>query len=167
MRKHMEIMKPLLAISISISSALVFFCPTAQAQYDSFEPPLGFYVDYFCINEDGLGELNVELFTTQGGLFLASDDVDFPQFLGVSEELGPNADHNEFGEPWAWEYRFTGSSADQELSYDIVLLDQWDSDDNEYLRVTQYPPEFNEAPRAPVVLHYVCEVTRGGVNPFL
>ncbi len=160
-------MKPLLAISIGISSVLALFSSAAQAQYDSFEPPLGFYVDYACSSQEGLGEINVELFTTQGGLFLTSDDIDFPEFLGVSEELGPYADYNQFGEPWAWEYQFTGSSADEELSYDIVLLDQWDSDDSEYLRVTQYSPRFNGTPRAPIVLDYVCEVTGGGVNPFL
>ncbi|MFG6103568.1 hypothetical protein U2F10_15020 [Leptothoe sp. EHU-05/26/07-4] len=160
-------MKPLLTISIGVGSALVFFGSATQAQYDSFEPPLGFYVDYVCSSQEGLEDLNVELFTTQGGLFLTSDERDFPQFLGVSDELSPYADYNEFGELWAWEYEFTGSSVDEQLFYDIVLLDQWNSDDSEYLRVTQYPPELDGAPRAPVVLNYVCEVTGAGVNPFL
>ncbi|MBT9315542.1 hypothetical protein [Leptothoe spongobia] len=160
-------MKPLLAISTSLSSALVFFCPVAQAQYDSFNPPLGFYIDYGCSSEEGLEQLDVTLFTTQGGLFLTSGESDFPEFWAGSQELGPIADYNEFGEPWAWEYQFTGSSEDEALSYDIVLLDQWNSDDSEYLKVTQYPPAFDGVPRAPVVLNYICEVTGGGVNPFL
>ena len=163
--KLLGFMKPLLTISIGLSSVLALFGSAAQAQYDSFEPPFGFYMDYACSSQDGLDALNVELFTTQGGLFLASDDIAFPEFLGVSEELGPYADYNELGEPWAWEYQFTGSSEGGSLSYNIILLDQWDSDDSEYLRVTQYSPEFNGAPRAPVVLDYVCEVTGGGVNP--
>ncbi|MEM9482625.1 MAG: hypothetical protein AAGA83_02940 [Cyanobacteria bacterium P01_F01_bin.116] len=160
-------MKSLLAISISISSVLTFFCPAAQAQYDSFNPPLGFYIDYDCSSQDGLEELGITLFTVQGGLFLASGESEFPEFWASSQELGPVADYNEFGEPWAWEYRFTDSSLNKSLSYDIVLLDQWGSDDSEYLKVTQYPPEVDGAPRAPVVLNYVCEVIGGGVNPFL
>ncbi|MEM9486613.1 MAG: hypothetical protein AAGA83_23310 [Cyanobacteria bacterium P01_F01_bin.116] len=160
-------MKQLFAISLGISSALAFFCPVAQAQYNSFNPPLGFYIDYACSSQEGLEELDITLFTTQGGLFLASGESDFPEFWAGSQELGPVADYNEFGEPWAWEYVFTGSSADETLSYDIVLLDQWNADDSEYLKMTQYPPAFDGVSRAPVVLNYVCEVTGGGVNPFM
>ncbi len=167
MGKQMSLMKPSLTISISISAALTIVCPMAQAQYESFNPPLGFYLDYGCASQEGLGSLDVRLFTAQGGLFLTSEDSDFPQFWTGSRQLGPSADYNEFGEPWAWEYAFTGNSADDALSYDIVLLDYWDSDDSEYLKVTQYPPALEGAPRAPVVLNYVCEVTGGGVNPFL
>ncbi|MBX2865251.1 MAG: hypothetical protein KTR27_17005 [Leptolyngbyaceae cyanobacterium MAG.088] len=161
----MSLMKPLLAISVS--AALTMFCPKAQAQYDSFNAPLGFYLDYGCASQEGLEDLTVTLFTAQGGLFLASKDEDFPQFWVGSRALGPLADYDEFGEPWAWEYTFTGHSEDEALSYDIVLLDQWDSDDSEYLQVTQYVPALEGNPRAPVVLNYVCEVTGGGVNPFL
>lgn len=160
-------MKPLLALSVGISSALALFCTAAQAQYDSFNPPLGFYIDYGCSSQEGLGELDVTLFTTQGGLFLTSEESDFPEFWAGSRGRGPVADYDEFGEPWAWTYEFTGSSMDETVSYNIVLLDQWNADDSESLTVTQYPGESNGAPRAPVELNYSCEVTGGGVNPFL
>ena len=163
----MGVMKLFLAISVGISSILMFFCPVAQAQYDSFSPPLGFYIDYGCANQEGLDEMNVRLFTTQGGLFLASDESNFPEFWASSQGLEPVVDYNEFGEPWAWRYEFTGRSADEALSYDIMLLDQWGSDDTEFLNMTQYLPEIDGAPRAPVMLTYVCKVTGGGVNPFL
>ncbi|MGD1855713.1 MAG: hypothetical protein ACFB2W_15855 [Leptolyngbyaceae cyanobacterium] len=158
-------MKSLLAISMGVGSTLALFCPAARAQYESFTPPLGFYLDYGCSSQEGLEELDVTLFTTQGGLFLSSGESDFPDFWAYSEALGPVADYDESGQPWAWEYEFTGSS--EALSYGIVLLDQWASDDSEYLKVTQYLPEVNNAPRAPIVMNYVCEVTGGGVNPLM
>ncbi len=167
LHQRRAIMKTLLAVSISLSSVWIGLCSTVQAQYDSFSPPLGFYLDYDCSNQEGLEQLSVRLLTAQGGLFLTSGESDFPQFLAASRALGPSVDYNEFGEPWAWEYEFTGRSGDETLSYDVVLLDQWNSDDSEYLRLTQYLPEFDGAPRAPVVLNYVCGVTGGGVNPFL
>ena len=111
-----------LTIALSISAAVLSNTP-ARAQYDTFEPPFGFYLNYQC-DED----LSAKLWTSQGGLALTLEQSG--QSLSTWALAGPVAVLEEDDKP-AWKYVFQHPETEYEH---IVLYDYWESDNAETLQ---------------------------------
>ena len=135
-----------IAFALSISTVGVITAP-ARAQYETFEPPFGFYLNYQC--ED---ELAVKLWASQGGLALnlAQSGQEMATWALADPVAAPG--NNDY---MAWKYVFQHPESED---VHIVLYDYWYSDDEEGIQIV-------EATNDQVLDSVTCRVIGGGVNP--